>query len=70
MPTYKEIQTHTRSNYGFVPKTCWIAHVKADYGLTKRNAPNRQDAGNRLHPCPPSRRSDLEASMRELGILN
>jgi hypothetical protein len=26
---------------GLVPKTCWIADVKSDCGLTARTAPNR-----------------------------
>lgn len=28
MATYKQIQEYLKYNYGFVPKTCWIAHMK------------------------------------------
>lgn len=69
MPTYRQIQDHTRSTHGFMPKTCWIAHIKSDYGLTDRQAPNRADARSRIHPCPPEKRAALEAAMRELGAL-
>ncbi len=40
MATYKEIENYVRSNFGFVPKTCWIADVKSSFGLTKRIAYN------------------------------
>lgn len=29
MATYKEIQDHVRHTRNFVPKTCWIADIKA-----------------------------------------
>ena len=41
MATYAEIQKVVRAKHGFVPKTCWIAHVKSDFSLTNRTAPNR-----------------------------
>lgn len=69
MPTYKQIQNHVRTTLGFVPKPCWIAHIKSDYGLTTRVAPNRADPNARMHPCPPEKRAVLEAAMRELGIF-
>lgn len=28
MATYKEIQDYVKATYGFVPKSCWIAHMK------------------------------------------
>ena len=28
MATYKQIQDWVKKQYGFVPKTCWIADVK------------------------------------------
>jgi hypothetical protein len=27
--TYKSIQSETNRRFGFVPKTCWIADIKA-----------------------------------------
>ena len=51
MPTYKEIAECVRSSTGRMVKTCWIAEVKRELGLTTRAAPNRgQGAG--APPCP------------------
>lgn len=53
MATYKEIQTFVKRKHGFVPKTCWIAHVKELCDLPVRKAWNR--AGERTHPCSPEK---------------
>ena len=51
MPTYKEIAECVRRSTGRTVKTCWIAEVKRELGLTMRAAPNRgQGAG--APPCP------------------
>lgn len=67
MPTYKQVQDDVRANEGFVPKSCWIAHVLADSGKVMRAAPNRIDPSSRTNPCPPHRRQAIEASLRRLG---
>ena len=69
MATYKEIQAHVRSKYGFVPQTCWIAHVKSDYGLTQGVAANRIDVLRRAKPCPDSKRRTIVVALRELGVI-
>ena len=52
MPTYKEIAACVRRRTGRTVKTCWIAEVKREMGLTTRTAWNRgQGAG--APPCPP-----------------
>jgi len=51
MVTYRKIQEYVMANFGFVPKTCWIAHVLSDYGMTHGAAPNRIDANRRKVPC-------------------
>ena len=33
MATYKEIQGYVKETYGFLPKTCWIAHMKELCGI-------------------------------------
>jgi hypothetical protein len=38
MATYEQIQDYVRKKYGFIPKTCWIAHVKEMCGLQMRKA--------------------------------
>ncbi|WP_269400846.1 hypothetical protein [Henriciella marina] len=69
MATYKQIQEHTQNEYGYVPKTCWIAHVMSDYGLTRRTAPNRQSADKRTNPCPPNKRPSIEQTLKHFGML-
>jgi hypothetical protein len=39
-PTYSEIAQEVKRIGGFLPKNCWIAHVKSEFGLTGRVAPN------------------------------
>ena len=68
MPTYKDIQNDIINHGGTLVKTCWIAHVKEQNHLTLRKAPNRKSR-SRKHPCPTSKRSIIEKSMRRLGIL-
>ena len=35
-PTYADIAKEVQRIGGFVPKTCWTAHVKSHFGLTAR----------------------------------
>jgi hypothetical protein len=51
---------------GFVPKACWIAHVKSEFGLT---APNRLEVKSRKYPCPPEKRPVIVEAMRRLGVI-
>ena len=56
------------ATHGFMPKTCWIAHVMADHGLTRRVASNRLDPRKRKHPCPPDKRPAIENALRYFGM--
>jgi hypothetical protein len=67
MATYRQFQECVRLKYGYVPKTCWIAHVKADLGLVRRLAPNRADSEKRKYPCPPGRRNAILECMGRLS---
>jgi hypothetical protein len=69
MATYKEIQSTVKQTAGFVPKTCWIAHVLSDHGMTTRQARNRTDPSERQHPCPADKRSAIEAALRRLKMI-
>ena len=69
MATYKQIQTYVREHDGSSVKTCWIAHVKADHGLTSRIAHNRASNCQRTHPCPKGRRPAIEAALRHFGMI-
>ncbi len=68
MATYKKIQTWVKKEYGFVPKTCWIADVKEKAGLPVRKAPNRQD-GERVYPCPAEKEEAIRAAFRHFGMV-
>jgi hypothetical protein len=65
MPTYSEIQKFVQRHHGFVPKTGWIAHVKALRGVSTRRAANRPAGVGASHPArprsgrPSSKRSDI-----------
>ena len=65
MPTYREVQDAVRRDYGFVPKTCWIADVKTAMGLPVRRAPNRLGP-DRVNPCPQSKRNTIAEAIRRL----
>jgi hypothetical protein len=69
MATYKEIRGYVRGKHGFQPKTCWIADVKAEHGLTTRQAPNRFSAASREQPCPPGKRPLIENALRHFGMI-
>jgi hypothetical protein len=69
MATYREIQNRVRAHNGFVPKTCWIAHVMSDLGLTKNIAPNRISASSREHPCPPEKRPAILSALEHFGMV-
>ena len=69
MAIYREIQNWVRAASGFVPKTSWIAHVKADRGLSDRAATNRFDHPTRVNPYPTTRRPAIEAALRHFGMV-
>jgi hypothetical protein len=69
MATYRQIIDHVRSEGGFSPKTCWVAHVLSDHGLTDRKAPNRDEPNLRMHPCPLSKRTAIEAALRYFAMI-
>ena len=67
--TYKEIQKYVIKNYGYVPKNCWIAHVKELSGLKTRKAWNRKSK-QRKYPCPPNKIKDIKETLNHFGRLN
>jgi len=69
MATYRQIQDDIRLRHGGVVKTCWIADVKAQHGLTTRTAPNRISPSARKCPCPAQWRPVIEDSLRRFGML-
>ena len=67
MASYRDIQEWVRARHGFVPKSCWIAHVMSDLGLTKAVAPNRVGEA-RKYPCPPVKRPAILAALEHFGM--
>ncbi|PKO02756.1 MAG: hypothetical protein CVU43_06300 [Chloroflexi bacterium HGW-Chloroflexi-5] len=63
MATYKDIQKWVKEKYNFVPKTCWIAHIKEISGLPVRIAPNRL-GDQRVNPCPENRIGPIQAALK------
>ena len=51
MPTYNQIAECVRRLTGRTVRTCWIAEVKRELGLTTRTAWNR-GRGTSAPPCP------------------
>jgi len=69
MPTYLEIQSFVYERHGFVAQTCWIADVKAEYGLTARIAPNRVNKSSRAKPCPDGKRKAIEEALKHFRMI-
>ncbi|PWB95539.1 hypothetical protein C5689_02530 [Methylosinus sporium] len=69
MATYQAIAERVKETYGRVPKTCYIADVKASLGLTRGQAPNRFDRAARVHPCPSAFRPHIEAALRHFKMI-
>jgi hypothetical protein len=67
MTTYRDIASEVKICAGFVPKTCWIAHVMGMLGLKLRRAPNRINLGERKYPCPHEKISAIIAVLYKLG---
>jgi hypothetical protein len=68
MASDRRIQDETKRLFGFVPKACWIADLKAEFGLTTRISVPRGDE-YRAYPCPPEKRQPLIQAMRTLGVI-
>lgn len=68
MATYEQIRKWVKENYGFYPKTCWIAHVKEISGLPVQPSPRRRGK-ERANPCPPSKVEPIRAALRHFGML-
>lgn len=69
MATYKEIQEYIKNKYGYVAKTCWIAHTKSEMGITTRMAANRKDAEKRVYPCPEDKQKDITEALKYFGMI-
>lgn len=64
--TVKQIQEYTKSHYGFIAKSCWIADVKEKCGLSVKSAWNRENPNERKNPCPADK---IEKNKNDTAIL-
>lgn len=64
MKTYRQIAQEVKLRFGFVPKPCWIADVKARSGFPVRRAPNRQ-TDSRKHSCPADKFAAIASCLAE-----
>ncbi|TPG45332.1 hypothetical protein [Flavobacterium pectinovorum] len=63
--TYKTIQELYKKQFNKTIKTCWIADVKRELGLTTRISKNRINKDSVKYPCP---NEEIKIWLRE--ILN
>lgn len=64
MPSYREIKDFVWKKYGVrIWKSCHIADVLAQHGLTSRKAHNRQNANSVRYPCPPALQPKIEDAL-------
>jgi len=68
MGLYERVQRDVKRNEGYVPKTCWIAHMKQKCGLPVRKAWNRAGKG-RMVPCPSDKEKSIRDSFKRLGLI-
>ncbi len=69
MATYKQIESYVKKNYGFIPKSCWIAHVKEINGLKPRISHRRYDPKIRQVPCPPGKVKPITEALRHFHMI-
>lgn len=69
MATYKEIQDCVKQRYGFIPETCWIAHMKEICNLPVKMAYNRYSADKREKPCPPDKQGAIHEAFRHFHMV-
>ncbi|MBB6444104.1 hypothetical protein [Bacillus benzoevorans] len=69
MATYKEIQAFVKENFGYTPKTCWIAHTKEICGLSPKVAHNRNKVNERVFPSPEEKQEDIKSAFRYFGMI-
>ena len=70
MASYKQIQEYVNNEFGYIPKTCWIAHVKEICGLPLKGVHNRQTPLERIFPCPVEKQNDLKEAFKHFKMID
>ena len=68
MATYAKIQDWVKKEYGWQPKTCWIAHCKELKGLKPKRAPNRLGSAREV-PCPENKREPIFSAFQHFDMI-
>lgn len=69
MAIYKEIQGYVKEKHGFVPKTCWIAHMKEVCNIPVKVAPNRISVSNREKTCPIEKQELIKEAFKHFEMM-
>ena len=69
MATYKQITEYVKNEYGYTPKSCWIAHMKEVSGLNPKVSPRRYSVNSRVHPCPQHKQNDLIETFKHFNMI-
>jgi hypothetical protein len=69
MATYKQIQDYVKQQYGYIPKSCWIAHMKEVKGLNPKISARRYSVDSRVHPCPLEKQDDIRDSFEHFKMI-
>ena len=69
MARYSDIREYVKTNHGFTPKDCWIAHMKEVCGIPVRVSPNRYSADKRVVPCPPDKMDAIKSAFIHFDMM-
>jgi hypothetical protein len=69
LATYKQIQEYVKQRHGYVPKSCWIAHMKEACSLNPKMASNRYSGNVRMYPCPLEKQDNIKDSFRHFNMI-
>lgn len=69
MATYKELQQYIKANFGYIPKSCWIAHTEEICDLSPKIANNRININKRVCPCPANKHEDIIKALRHFKMI-
>jgi hypothetical protein len=69
MATDVEIQKFVQQRHGFIPKTEWIAHVKAVHKMPTLREAERARHDRAIERCPADKREAIEEALRHFGVI-
>ncbi len=69
MASYAEIRNYVEQNFGFYPKSCWIAHMKELCGLPVKISNNRYDVSKRTNPCPDDKQYAIRKAFQYFNMI-